>query len=227
MELDPGQPTHGVPGTFNLVEKSGRRICQYFLGELSPARNPADVLLGVNVLSRRVQAGGLVIDTSGFVSGELAIRLKLAKAILSRCDAAVVFESDSYDFQKFSNIFSSVGMSVFHARIPDSVRKFSPEERRRRRELIFKEFFEGAVEFEAEFGLEQVFGLPVVSEENLSNRYFALEDRKLVCEAIGLIKQAEVRSSRIYLKGMIVGKPSRYTHIKISTLSLNVQVNRS
>lgn len=221
MEVDPGQPTHGVPGTFNLIEKYGKGIYQYFFGELSPARNPADVLLGVNVLSRRAQTGSLIIDTSGFVNGELAIRLKLAKAVISKCDVAVVFESDYYDFQKFSYVFSSIGMSVFHLRIPDSAKKFSPEERRKRRDLIFKEYFKRAVDFEAEFSFEQVFGLSDISNTDLTNRYFAIEDKRLLCEAVGFITEAKLQSSKLLIKGKIVGKPSKYTHIKISSLVLD------
>lgn len=224
LEADPGQPSFGIPALFSLVDSSGKILHQYFFGELSPVRNPADVLLGVHLLSKRAQGRNLIIDTSGFVAGELALRLKLAKAVLSKCNSAVIFKSEAYDYEKFSSLFTSSGITVFEVSVPERVIKYDFEQRRKRREEIFKRYFENASVYDFRVNISQIFGDFEWAEEELVNRLIGFEDKKMLCISAGLIKHVEIDRDSIFFKAACYKEPDKFSRIRISSLKINTGI---
>ncbi len=89
LDTDLGQTSEGLPGTLNLTifSAAGKTVRRYshFVGAFSPAGHFTEVLAGISLLLSvwtKRPTDFLIADTSGFILGEAAIRLKYAKLSL-------------------------------------------------------------------------------------------------------------------------------------------------
>lgn len=82
VDSDPGQSTIGPPSCLGW-RFAGTTACEFvFVGDTTPASNPAATLAGTVKMVRAAEAAGagfVVVDTSGYVAGRGGYELKSAK----------------------------------------------------------------------------------------------------------------------------------------------------
>lgn len=216
LEADPGQPSYLIPGVFSLVDKTGRVEAACFIGDISPAKNLSGVLYGVFLLARKAEGANIIVDTSGYIGDDQALELKLAKASLVRADHAVLIEKEEGELEKYEYHLKLRGLTVLKCAVSEASKKYSPEERRKRREAILKAYFEGAEEDLIEVEKKAVINL---LESGLrSNVVFAFENEKGFCEGLGLVKEIIAEDHRYVIKYLAKEKPRKIKKIKLGRI---------
>mgnify|MGYP000605921996 CR=1 FL=1 len=218
LEADPGQSSYLIPGVFSLVDKTGKVEAAYFIGDISPAKNLSGVLHGIFLLARKAEGANIVVDTSGYISGDLALELKLAKASLVKADHAVLIEKEKGELEKFEYHLKLRGLTVLKCAVSTASKNYSSEERRKRREIILKTYFEGAEEDLIEVEKKAIINLQ--ENEMRPNTVFAFENEKGICEALGLVKEIIAEDHRYMIKYLAKEKPRRIVRIKLGRIWL-------
>ncbi len=191
LEADPGQPSYGIPGVISLVDKRGEARYRFFTGEITPIRNVTDLLLGIKLLSDRAIENCLILDTSGYVSGESAVRLKIAKSMLARCNTAVLIEREAGELKSFERLMKNLGMKVYVCPVSQKVRSFSQTERIYRRNNLVKEYFSKSDTLVLKLEKEKVFGVENFYKNLKKPTLAAFEDRNLLCLAPVLVYEVD------------------------------------
>lgn len=222
LEADPGQPSFSIPGTFSLVDGSGRTIGKYFIGEVTPHRNAVEVLNAVYLLSGRSAGRNLILDTSGFISGDFALQLKLAKANLAKVDHAILIEREEGELSKFEYHLRISGVTVLKCPSSHRARPYSPEERRKRRALLIKEYFKNACEKETTVQKHQLVIYGPGSPE-ISNNIISLENEKGLCITLGVLKTMREEGDRVHMRFLSPEEPKGFCRVKVGNIRYEEQ----
>lgn len=219
LEADPGQPTHTLPGTFALVDKTGTVFYRYYVGDVAPQRVMAEVILGVYLLAKRTSGASLIIDTSGYVSDDNAIKLKVAKAKLTKSEFAVLIEKEEGELEKLAYYLSQNGITVLKCKSSAKARRYSLDERRKRREEILRSYFKNGVVQEV-----NVCPLKVISflkeGDNYVNQVCSFDDGKGMSLEMGLIKSWEKNDPGFSAKILVKKPVGKFSSLKIGRIYL-------
>lgn len=220
LEADPGQPSHGLPGFFTLVDRSGRTAGSYLVGEVTPVNNFPAVITGVYLLARRVQGPPLIIDTSGYIKFPLGYYLKKAKILIASITDVVII--DSLDTNRFRHFVTDTGAAVHVVSEPEGLKRYSLEQRRRRRQKILQLYFERAetVTVEVEKG---ALIMPFSSFEQARGAVFAFENRKGLVIEPALCEDIEEKSGDSYLiKCRVRQEPEDFASVRFGNVRMEL-----
>lgn len=218
LEADPGQPSHTLPGTFALVNNQGNIISRYFIGEVSPLKNLVDVFNGIYLLSRRTSGKSLIIDSSGYVSDDYAVTLKIAKANIAKADCAVLIEKEEAQLEKIEFFLVMQGLTVFKCRSSSKAMEYSQEERRKRRNLLLKSYFDGGIE--KEFYVQDNALLNILRDnETPIGRLFSFENSKGICLEVGVVRSMTYSQKKILINALVKNDVKKFSRIKIGRIN--------
>jgi polynucleotide 5'-kinase involved in rRNA processing len=126
----------------------------YFIGQTSPVGATLEVAVGCRVLvdqAARQEASRVVVNTSGFVQGLPALRLKKAQAELLSPSLLLALQFDGELEPLLQGLGGHPGEGeglspwrILRLPVSSRVQRRSPEERRRYREERFRQYFQGA-----------------------------------------------------------------------------------
>lgn len=230
LGADPGQPIEGVPGTLSLLKKGEGVVYYYFVGDITPARNVIDMLLGTVILSRRAGKRDeryLVIDTSGLISYPLGFKLKLAKTKLNMVDVVVGLYRDEDSRKMVSDLLNYVSFAVkktFLLKASSEAKTFTREERARRREALFKSYFGGCSQFEFEVPLKKLDFTPLGFKPDISeleNLLFSFDGKDLVSNGLGIVTALERLSSNKLKIRCLAKEMHSFYRLKFGNIKLN------
>lgn len=224
IEADPGQPSYSIPGTFSLVDGSGRIISRYFVGEVTPHRNAVEVLNGVYLLSSRNSGKNLILDTSGFISGDYALQLKLAKANLAKVDHAILLERKEGELSKFEYHLKAAGITVLKCLSAPSARSFSLEERRKRRALLIKNYFKNASEKEAAIHRHMLV-LNNPNSTDMLDSIISFENERGLCTSLGILKGIREEGEWVHIRFLSPDEPKSFVKVKAGSIKYEEQTD--
>lgn len=150
LDLDLGQSSTFLPGTLNLslFKDSGYDKKTYFVGKMSPSGVVEDVLKGVHLFKNyilRVDPKFVVVDTTGYVKGEEALKLKRMKAEILSPSLVIILGWGNEDIVPlFETLNPVLGGRILTFTPSSKVRVRDAEERRKYRESLLRVYFERA-----------------------------------------------------------------------------------
>jgi len=154
VDADVGQSQLGPPASIGCapVDETGvREATAFFVGDVSPRRVPPAMLGALAEglrMAREAGARSIVIDSTGWISGPEAVALKMAKAAVAD-EAHVVLIAQGDELRAFRRAWRGLPRFPTHVLRPvPEVSRRSPEERRARREALFRAHLQGAVDCE-------------------------------------------------------------------------------
>ena len=200
VDGDIGQSTIGPPTTigialFKEVPKDFEKIeplFMRFVGSTSPVGHLLQTIIGLKkMVDKAVQLGAeiVVVDTTGFVSGDIARELKFQKIDLVEPRHIIALERAD-ELEDIIRPYSERKNMHIHCLKPArGVNSKTHTEREKNRERKFHCYFEHAEV--KEFGIERfhLHGMtPKFGKENLKNLLIALCDRNQDALALGIIE---------------------------------------
>jgi polynucleotide 5'-hydroxyl-kinase GRC3/NOL9 len=181
VDGDIGQSVLGPPTTigFSLFESTPRQlddaqaIASYFVGSTSPRGHTLEMLVGTKrVVDRATQLGPevIIIDTTGFVAGEVAWELKFQKVDLLKPAHLIGLQRRREIESLLRPLQFRTDMTIHRLRTPEKVRVKSPEQRRSNRSRKFAAYFQ-----EVRLYQKSLDGVSVVSPFRVRYRGKALD----------------------------------------------------
>ncbi len=144
FDFDPGQQNIFIPSCVSAT--LGRKNFYFFVGKLSPNGAEHMMILALLSLTKRVspyRPSISLLDTSGYVNGDRALLLKLAKAYIFKPTKIVIIDIGG-DMSRFEKLFSFLCRKIYVIEPSDKARKISQEERSEIRRKRFEEYFSKA-----------------------------------------------------------------------------------
>lgn len=153
VDSDIGQKDMGPVGTISSAIFSDSPVIpwlrepdkMYFIGDKTPRGHLLPMVVGVKVLADMTRADAILVNTTGYISDEAAVELKLRKIEVLQPDRVVGIEDGS-----LRNILPRIPPSIkkILVRIPDEIRKKSTAERMERRRRNMGRYLSEASEIE-------------------------------------------------------------------------------
>lgn len=140
VDADVGQSSLGPPAVVSLGVPAQEPRAGYFVGDVTPSRNPLAVLTGTAKITARARSPCL-IDTDGYIKGSLARTYKSELVSLIQPQTLVLLEREKEleDYRIYSlKSIDVVNIKVHHRAYKD------PHERLCNREQAFRRYFDGA-----------------------------------------------------------------------------------
>ena len=152
VDGDIGQSVLGPPTTigFALFEsppstmENAEAAASYFVGSTSPRGHMLEMLVGIKRIADRaaqLQPGIIIIDTTGFVTGEVAWELKFQKVDLLKPAHLIGLQRR----REMEGILRPhqfrPDMTIYRLKTPEKVRAKSPDQRRSNRSRKFAAYF--------------------------------------------------------------------------------------
>lgn len=152
IDCDPGQSSIGPPACIGMhqVAASGLAVgppVLSFVGSLSPTGHLLQNLCGAKKLFDKALAAGcgaVVIDSSGFVMGDIAREFQFNVIDLIRPAFLVAFERDDELEPLLRNFEGSSDIHIWRMPVPCAVRERSPLARQAHRTERFRQYFRDA-----------------------------------------------------------------------------------
>ena len=158
VDTDVGQSQIGPPTTIGMksfdpesspVQFNGIADQLYFVGDLSPRRHCLEVLTGTRLMvdrARETEADFIVVDTSGYLHGASAVRLKQHKIELIR-PSHLVCIGRANELEQITACYGQQDWLDIHYLLPHrNVRSKSSKARNRYRKAQFDAYFGVACE---------------------------------------------------------------------------------
>jgi polynucleotide 5'-hydroxyl-kinase GRC3/NOL9 len=153
IDGDIGQSVLGPPTTigFSLFESApgqlhdAQAITSYFVGSTSPRGHMLEMLVGTKrIVDRATDLGPevIIIDTTGFVTGEIAWELKFQKVDLLKPAHLIGLQRRREIEGLLRPHQFRPDMTIHRLRTPEKVRVKSPEQRRSNRSRKFAAYFQ-------------------------------------------------------------------------------------
>ncbi len=169
VDGDIGQSVLGLPTTIGLALfdsapqklEDVKPMASYFVGSTSPRGHILEMLVGMKrIADRATQLGPeiIIIDTTGFVSGETAWELKFQKVDLLKPAHLIALQRRREIEGLLRPHQFRPGMAIHRLKTPEKVRMKSPEQRRSNRSVKFAAYFR-----EVKLYRESLDGIKVVS----------------------------------------------------------------
>ena len=221
LDCDPGQSTIGPPSTIGLDRTDGARLLR-FAGATSPhgylLQNMRAI---VDLASRAGRKHPLVIDSSGYVTGETAREFQYSVIDILRPDVIVIPGSSA----ALESVCRSFGRSVSVRRVAASgaVRPRSTETRRAYRETRFGEYFRSTKEIDIDRSMVGLTGrVPHGSSDRMPHRLVGLLDEDQLLLSLGIVIDAGAGGGRIRVLARPID-PSRVCSLQFG----HMRVDRS
>ena len=196
LDADPGQSTLGLPATLNLalVDPSSdessdepKVAATFFVGSTSPRGHMLPILTGLHRLQRIALQGGcrtLVVDTSGLIDPDAGGgALKEWKIELLRPRAVFGVRRDGELDHLLGPLRRERRLRLSELDVASSVRARPPEERRARRQVRFRRYFERARPLRFSSGAFPVYG----QERVRSGQLLAFIDMEGLTLSLGVV----------------------------------------
>ncbi|MGC9104688.1 MAG: Clp1/GlmU family protein [Candidatus Methanodesulfokora sp.] len=160
VDSDIGQKDIGPVGTISSAVFSDLPIIpwlrepdkMYFIGDKTPRGHMLPMVVGVKLLVDMTRADALLINTTGYVSDDAAVELKLRKIEAIQPDLVVGIEDGSLRnlLPRIPHFFRKIQVKA-----PNEIRKKSAAERMERRRKNVERYIRGSNEIELE--MESLF----------------------------------------------------------------------
>ena len=202
VDADVGQSRIGPPGSIGLRLPDGAEQ-HYFVGDVTPATRAPAVLSGlVRAVTEAEGCGGrtVVVDTTGYVDGDGALALKVAKVELL-APLHVVAIGDSKPLRRIATAVGDLsGVEVARVATADSITTKPPALRRQYRADRFAEALEGSNLRWIEMRGKAVQGTADAPGGDRVGLLTGFQDRRhrLVC--IGLLRSIDRKGGRILVQ---------------------------
>ena len=152
VDADLGQSTLGPPATvgmkvFSLLEGKDDPSFLRFVGYISPVGHLLQTLVAIRVLiDRAVEQGveGIILDTSGFLFGKVALEFKFQKIELVNPTHLIALERSRELEALLKNFSHRRSLSLCRFLVPEFVQVKSREQRRQYRKERFRNYFQEA-----------------------------------------------------------------------------------
>jgi polynucleotide 5'-hydroxyl-kinase GRC3/NOL9 len=152
VDGDIGQSVLGPPSTigFTLLESAPQKLegaqakASYFVGSTSPRGHMLEMVVGMKRIVDRaaqLQPEIIVIDTTGFVAGEVAWELKYQKVDLLKPAHLIGLQRRREIEGLLRPHQFRPDMTIYRLKTPEKVRTKSPEQRRSNRSRKFAAYF--------------------------------------------------------------------------------------
>ncbi len=199
IDTDVGQSRIGPPATVGLVRSDGDEH-HYFVGDVTPADRAAAMLSGLLRAvddAERDADSAVIIDTTGYVDGDAALAMKVAKVemLLPLCVVAI---GDSRPVRRIAAAVGDLaGVSLMRVPTADSIAPKSSALRRQYRADRFAEALAGSNLRWIDLHGRAIQGTADGPDGERSGLLTGFQDRHhhLVC--LGLLKSVDRRGGRI------------------------------
>ena len=169
VDGDIGQSVLGPPTTIGLALldsapqqlEDGQAMASYFVGSTSPRGHMLEMLVGIKRIADRAaqrEPEIIIIDTTGFVSGETAWELKFQKVDLLKPAHLIALQRKREIEGLLRPHQFRPDMAIHRLKTPEKVRMKSPEQRRSNRSRKFAAYFR-----EVKLYTKSLDGIKVVS----------------------------------------------------------------
>jgi polynucleotide 5'-hydroxyl-kinase GRC3/NOL9 len=210
VDGDIGQSVLGPPTTigFAVFESAPRQlddaqaIASYFVGSTSPRGHMLEMLVGTKrIVDRATHLGPevIIIDTTGFVAGEIAWELKFQKVDLLRPAHLIGLQRRREIEGLLRPHQFRPDMTIHRLRTPEEVRMKSPQQRRSNRSRKFASYFQ-----EVRLYQKSLNGIRVVSPfrvryrgKGLDGVLIGLNDEGNFNLGLGILENVDVHGGAI------------------------------
>jgi polynucleotide 5'-hydroxyl-kinase GRC3/NOL9 len=234
IDGDIGQSVLGLPTTIGLALFDSppkqlehiRLIASYFVGSITPRGHMLEMLVGIKKIADKasqLDPGVIVIDTTGFVSGETAWELKFQKVDLLKPAHLIGLQRRRemegllrpHQFRR--------DMAIHRLKIPEKVRIKSPEQRRSNRSRKFAAYFQEVKLYE-----KSLDGIKVVSPfkvryrgKGLKGVLIGLNDEANFNLGLGILENLDVHRGTISFVAPELD-PTRIRLIRIGSIEVDL-----
>ena len=210
VDGDIGQSILGPPTTiglalFDFAPKQLDNIpliASYFVGSITPRGHMLEMLVGIKRIADRasqLDPGIIVIDTTGFVTGETAWELKFQKVDLLKPAHLIGLQRRREIEGLLKPHQFRPDMAIHRLKIPDKIRMKSPEQRRSNRSRKFAAYFQEVKLYE-----KSLDGIKVVSPfkvryrgKGLKGVLIGLNDEANFNLGLGILENLDVHRGTI------------------------------
>jgi polynucleotide 5'-hydroxyl-kinase GRC3/NOL9 len=216
VDADPGQPDLSPPAALGaaIVKKPRRSQKEatpagfYFIGDTSPVGHISEVAGGAQTLTQRVRRKGadlVIVNTGGLVQGGIARALKMAKVRLLEPSHLVSIAPGGETEGILAGLRGRRLPVVYRLSPSRQVMRRTPEERRRRRQSLFAQYFRRAAEVKLSFTALTLHGASLLSGKEakglerslLENLLVGLFDHNGEDRALGIITGVDFYHKRL------------------------------
>jgi polynucleotide 5'-hydroxyl-kinase GRC3/NOL9 len=210
VDGDIGQSILGPPTTiglalFDFAPKqldNIQLIASYFVGSITPRGHMLEMLVGTKSIADRasqLDPGIIVIDTTGFVTGETAWELKFQKVDLLKPTHLIGLQRRREIEGLLKPHHFRPDMAIHRLKISDKIRMKSPEQRRSNRSRKFATYFQEVKLYE-----KSLDGIKVVSPfkvryrgKGLKGILIGLNDEANFNLGLGILENLDVHRGTI------------------------------
>ncbi len=234
IDGDIGQSVLGLPTTIGLALfdsapkqlENIRLVASYFVGSITPRGHMLEMLVGIKRIADKasqLDPAVIVIDTTGFVSGETAWELKFQKVDLLKPSHLIALQrrreiEGLLRPQQFRR-----DMAIHRLKIPEKVRIKSPEQRRSNRSGKFAAYFQEVKLYE-----KSLDGIKVVSPfkvryrgKGLKGVLIGLNDEANFNLGLGILENLDVHRGTISFVAPELD-PARIRLIRIGSIEVDL-----
>jgi polynucleotide 5'-hydroxyl-kinase GRC3/NOL9 len=162
IDSDMGQSAIGPPTTIGMVFYPERdKEYFYFVGSISPMGHLLPTAVGVKKLTDRAKAMGaevIIVDTTGYVSGEGAQQLKHSKIELLRPNLIIALDRENEIGSLIAPYLTNSFVKIDKLSVPQAVHSKTMKFRREYREKKFRKYFKGSKVYELSARDVGIFG---------------------------------------------------------------------
>ncbi len=205
VDADPGQSDIGPPTTIawghfpsagagkNFLWEDIKAEAIYFVGATSPVGNLLPTITGTKLISESalLEAGKVIVDTSGLISGGPGQVLKRHKIDILRPDMVVTLERERELEYVAGHLKGRKGIALYRLAEVPGVRVKSASERAECRKQRFREYFKEARDLRLSLGevnLVKEEWLDLSRPGQILNRLVSLRDESGRDRALGIIE---------------------------------------
>ncbi|MCK5553899.1 MAG: hypothetical protein KAJ09_12190 [Deltaproteobacteria bacterium] len=210
VDGDIGQSVLGLPTTIGLAlfDSAPKQldniqlIASYFVGSITPRGHMLETLVGIKRIADRasqLDPGIMVIDTTGFVTGETAWELKFQKVDLLKPAHLIGLQRRREIEGLLKPHQFRPDMAIHRLKIPDKIRMKSPEQRGSNRSRKFAAYFQEVKLYE-----KSLDGIKVVSPfkvryrgKGLKGVLIGLNDEANFNLGLGILENLDVHRGTI------------------------------
>ena len=188
VDADIGQSWIGPPSTIGMKifvpnNPTPPTDALYFVGAISPERHLPEMIAGVRQMVDRcwaMQVDSVLVDTTGFLVGDVALRLKRLKVEALMPDHVIVIQRGNEAEPLLRGLRASTACSLHVLDLDPAVRRKSRSVRREYRELRLRDYFHDATAAELD-----LTAIPVLGADWGDGRPASEAARRTLSELVG------------------------------------------
>jgi len=212
IDGDMGQSSFGPPATISMVilqSQSGdldslKPSKMYFVGHISPQRHLLPTIIGIKKLvDKSVEMGCeiILIDTTGFIDGDVAFELKFQKISLIKPKHIIGIEKLD-EIERILDVFKNKNdLRIYRIPVHKRVQVKSIEQRQAHRRRKFNEYFVDLKAHNINLNEIGISGPPLSKKttEELKGLLIGLNDHEELCIGLGLLMEYKEETDKISL----------------------------